>query len=233
MNFLYRIMSGVRAVVGVILPVFSKAGDFRNWPSAVWMLLHLFLLAAVLAGLTWANYHFDFATLLKEKANDLPPVGKDYLFLPLVFLLGYASIWVGWWIWRLLFPGEEASSFPDIDRDWDEAVRALGSQGITLDSAPLFLVLGRPASGAENLFKASGLNFNVGPAPKRSDATLQVWANRDAIYVHLLDTSLTGRLCERLASGGAPAGPGPLASQQGGMPSIGMASIGMASIGLP
>src|SRR5205807_2466832 len=100
-------------------------------------------------------------------------------------------------LWDLL-GAEEESSFPDIDEAWDQAVRALSREGISLNDVPLFVVLGKPVGTEEALFTASGLNLSVRGAPHR-DAPVRVYGNRDGVYVTCPGASLTPLLTDLLS----------------------------------
>jgi hypothetical protein len=127
-------------------------------------------------------------------------------WLPLLFFLFCLACLLGRWLWRLLGPEREATVFGDIDQAWAEARAALVQAGIDLTAVPLFLVLGRSASHLAALFAASRMTFLVRQAPLRSGAPLQVWANRQGIFVAAFGASLLGRQAELLF---APEGSGP------------------------
>ncbi|MCU0871328.1 MAG: type VI secretion system protein [Pirellulaceae bacterium] len=83
---------------------------------------------------------------------------------------------------RLWLEGER-SRFPDIDYAWKAGLEALADHGISLDSAPLFVVLGSAGLAQERaIFESSGLGFRVLQAPA-GPAPLHWYANPDAIYV--------------------------------------------------
>src|SRR5262245_3842393 len=100
-NMFSAIAGGVRQVVGLGLPVFAKATDFRRWNPWVWRILHLLFLAAVLVLMWWLNRYYQFEQLLHQKV----PIFYRQFFLPALFLVVYALSWLGYWLWRLL--GEE------------------------------------------------------------------------------------------------------------------------------
>jgi hypothetical protein len=197
MAFLTKLWNGVRAVLGLILPVFSKARDFPGLGRGLRWAIHLLLLALVLVGLYWLNGFAEVKTLL----GAAPTVGRirlhDY-YLPLLFLAVYLLAWLARWLRRLLME-EETSDYPDIDEAWDEAVDALGQAGIALSEAPLFLILGQPAGGEEALFGASQLPLLVKQVPRRPAAPLHVSANAEGIYVTCAGASLLGRQAAILA----------------------------------
>jgi type VI protein secretion system component VasK len=185
--------AAIRQAVGLILPVFAKAGDFRRWNPWVWRILHLILLAAILVGLWWLNGYFQLGHFLQG-------VDQRYrqFFLPALFLLLYILSWLGWWLWKLLGEEEAAAEFPDVDAAWAEAVAKLDAAGIGVADAPLFLVLGRPAAGLDALFTAGDVKSDV-RAPTTANAPLRVYANRDVIYVTCEGASGWGRLAAVLA----------------------------------
>jgi hypothetical protein len=114
-------------------------------------------------------------------------------------LLVYVLCWVGRWLWDLLSPEQESSVFPDLDQSMQEAVRALDQAGIDLSAAPLFLVLGRPRRSEEPLLQAVQPTLVVNQVPRRPDAPLHVYANREGIYVSCPGASLMGRQAALMA----------------------------------
>src|SRR5437870_1376555 len=110
----------IRRIVGLVLPFFSHAREYRAIGPGLKKFLHVFLLACILAGLYWVNWYFDLSRYL-------PKAPTQFLrnsWLPIIFLLLYALLWLGWWLWKLLGPEEESSDFPDIDEAWEEASSA-------------------------------------------------------------------------------------------------------------
>jgi hypothetical protein len=211
MQFLTAIGNAIRQAVGLVLPVFAKAGDFRRWNPWVWRILHLLILAAVLVGMWWLNRFF-------QVSNVLHTVAPEYrqFYLPVLFLLLYALSWLGWWLWKLLGEEEAAGEFPDVDAAWTEAVQKLDSAGIGLADAPLFLILGRPAAGDDALFGAAGIKTDV-RAPSAIGAPLRVYAHRDAIFVTCSGASASGRFAALLAGDVEPtegAAPAPQAADK-------------------
>jgi hypothetical protein len=203
LTLLEKLASGfwnlIRRIVGLILPFFTEARELKALGRGLRWGLHILLLAGILAGLWWANRALNIPRLVKERT-------LQDVFLPLIFLLIYVLLWLGWWLWKLLTPEAEEADFPDIEEAWDEAVAALNAARIDLTEAPLFLVLGRPMGGEEALFTAAQLQLNVKGVPDRGDPPVRVWANRDGIYVTCAGASLLGRQCAILA-GEVAAGP--------------------------
>src|SRR4051812_46839468 len=99
-NLVTSFLNTIRSWVGLVLPVFAKAADFRGWNPWVWRVIHALLIAGILALLWWLDGRLEFSKeYLKEK---LPLVRELHLFLALIFLLLYALSWIGYWLWRLL-----------------------------------------------------------------------------------------------------------------------------------
>src|SRR5438309_1616911 len=136
MNLFYSIWDGVRRLMGLLLPFFGKARDFRGWGQGLRWGAHIVLLAGVVIGLAIIGYILELRRFMAAPWWIL----REF-WLPIVFLLVYVLSWLGWWLWKLLGPEEADSNFPDIDQAWEEAVAALSQEGIDLTEAPLFLVL--------------------------------------------------------------------------------------------
>src|SRR5262249_55911250 len=127
----------------------------------------------------------------------------------------YGLFWLGGWLWLLLMPEDEETPYPDIDLAWAEAMKALLQTGTDLTSAPLFLVLGKPAGTEDALVEACGLGLQVcrsGPGP----APLRVYAGPNAIFVTCAGASLLGELAEMLSGVKEPV----LDGEMDGAPSI-------------
>lgn len=218
-------MALIRKLLGLILPIFSRAGDFKRLGAGLRIALHILLLAAILGGLWYANRAFH--------VEQYVPVGNELIrsfYLPLLFLALYLMCWVGWWVWKLLGPDADESAFPDIDAAWEEALDSLQAGAVNLIDTPLFLVLGQPATGAEAMFAASGQNLTVRPANKA--APVQVWANNDAIWVVAAGSCISAKFGVRL-NGEAPSAASAEAPKAiDGPPSLGMATIGVKSVGV-
>lgn len=183
----------IRSLVGLVFPMFAEAADFRSWPRWIKVLVHLIVLGCIVAGLLWLNSFPAVQNLLKTRATKF--VSEYYLVL--VFFLLYFLSWVGYFIWRLL-TRTDAAEFPDVEAAWDDAVKRLAQGGIRLGDAPLYLVVGKPASDVDGLLLASGQKVQV-RAPLAVDSPLRVFANRDAIFVTCAGASAWGRFADALA----------------------------------
>jgi hypothetical protein len=214
-----RLVGALKAVGGAIMPMFAAARDFRRLSPVVRWLLHALALAVVLAVFWLIHYGFDLDRYLW-----LPHPALRNLWLPLLFLLVYALCWLGRWLWDLIGPEQESSVFPEIEKAWREAVRALDQAGVDLTSSPLFLVLGRPQRSEEALFQGVQPKLLVNQAPRQTLAPIHVYANREGIYVACSDASLMGRQAALLTDEAYAASP--TAADRGGTADAG-ASVAM------
>ena len=154
--------------------------------------LHVLLLVAIVCGL-WAlgrYYRVDSALL-----SPLPRLHG--IWLPLLFVLLYAAGWLAWWFVRLLTDPADGE-FPDVLDAWNEGLQALNAAGIDPSAVPVFLVVGKPASGPADFFAATEMPFAVRGEPRRSDAPVRIYADREAIYVVAERASAVSRLAEVL-----------------------------------
>jgi hypothetical protein len=212
------ILAKIASVVGLVFPFFAKAAKHRTTWSALRWILHVIIIAAILVGLFFLNKYLGLEGIVK---SDIGVLRNG--FLPILFLLAYVLGWLGWWLWKLLLPGDDESAFPDIDQAWDRIIEALGKSGIGLGDAPLFLVIGRPARSEEALFQASAIPLDIKGQPGR-EAPVRVYANRDGIYITCAATCLLGRQAV-LLSGEAPETPSGHVSSSGGDPMLESVSL--------
>jgi hypothetical protein len=212
---LKALWNGIKAIPGLVIPFLAKASNVRGWPRWLRWAVPALVVVAVLVGLGFLNYYFDLAKVLEAP---WPPL--RWVWLPLLFLLLYVLIWLGWWLWRLLGLREEVGLFPDIDAAWDEARAALDQAGIEITDVPLFLVLGSDPATEAALFEASRLVFPVRGMPRRAEAPLHVYANREGLYVSCAGASLLSRQAALLAEAEAepPAEPPAEAASRGSAP---------------
>jgi hypothetical protein len=208
-----RFINGLRRAIGLILPFFSRAKDFRGTGPTFRWFLRILILVLILAILYWFNWRFELGRGLGRapilfRGTPFQVHLKDF-WLPILFLLLVAITWIGWWLWNLATE-EEVSAFPDIDQAWEEAMVALHRAGIDVTDPPLFLVFGRSPGSETPLFEATHFALTIKQVPPRSDAPLHLYANRDALFVTCPDASLLGRHASILAGeaeGSTPAGP--------------------------
>lgn len=109
---------------------------------------------------------------------------------------------------RLWLEGE-ATPFPDLDYAWRAGLHALATNGIALDSTPLYLILGSANETQERaLLAASGAKMRVVGVPE-GPAPLHWYASPDGIYLFCSDacwTSAIASLREELAAEAAAKG---------------------------
>jgi len=87
-----------------------------------------------------------------------------------------------YWTLRLWLIGYR-SRFPEIDVAWNAGQEALKRHGISIESTPLFLVLGVPSMELEDaMVDACGREFSVRGIPE-GPAPMHWYANGEAIYV--------------------------------------------------
>jgi hypothetical protein len=205
----------LRRIVGLVMPFFSQARDFQGYSRALKWTLHVVVLLGILVGLYFLGKFFDIGqnllapTLFKGNAR-LETNLADF-WLPILFLLIYALGWLAWWLWKLLGPEEETSSFPDIDAAWEEAKDALGQAGIELTEVPIFFMLGRPIGGEAALLQAADLRLVVKQTPSRGNAPVKVFANHEGIYITCAGASLLGKQAAILSGEEDPSGGKPVA----------------------
>ncbi|HET6572204.1 MAG TPA: type VI secretion protein IcmF/TssM N-terminal domain-containing protein, partial [Fimbriiglobus sp.] len=210
LSLIYGFLSGIRAFVGLVLPIFSNAADFRSWPGWLKVLIGLGLVAAICVGLYFLQQAIGLKELLAGARTQLQPY-----FLPLLFLLVVLFSWLAYGLWVFFAAGTEAAEFPDIQAAWAEAVHRLDASGMRVGDAPLFLVLGRPAAGLDALFLAAGVKEIV-RTPSQGEPPVRVYAWEEAVFVVCPGASAWGRFCTEVSNpsaepnwgGGAPANPG-------------------------
>ncbi|MBN9520706.1 hypothetical protein J0H58_19675 [bacterium] len=192
--FFGSIANGLRALVGLVLPVFAEAADFRGWPGWLKVVVGL-LLAAGLAALAYAAQARGWVQVNPLLGDVVRPARP--FFLAALVLLVVALAWLLYTLWLLASRDEAAAEFPDIEAAWAEATRRLSSAGLGPADSPLYLVLGRPAAGTDALFLAAGVT-GVIRAPSGGEPPVRVYAWNEAIYVTCARASAWGMFCQRL-----------------------------------
>ncbi|MCA1684834.1 MAG: hypothetical protein LC745_02375, partial [Planctomycetia bacterium] len=181
-NLLARILLTARSLFDLAFPMFSGS---RSGPAELSNPVGRWLARTFLGGLVLAAFW---------RLNQWESVGLRYwipygplgeFWLPLLAFCLYLTVWLGWWLYRVLNVRVEplGSDFPDIDEAWDQGLKALKEADIALDQTPLFLVLGRVTGSDESLFRAAGLKTKVKQAPPAPGAPLHVTATRDGVWV--------------------------------------------------
>src|SRR5438477_8420340 len=114
---------GVRAtsrrLVGLVLPFWAKASDYRAWgPGLRWSLRMLFL-AVVFFGVWQLHKFLDPEYRNTPSVLRGPKKVQEFWLATLVDLI-ILFFWIGYWVWQLWMQEEEESPFPDIDEAWEE-----------------------------------------------------------------------------------------------------------------
>lgn len=186
------VLTASRAVRGFSAPAQAALA------IAVFMVL-LTIVDAVLSSPLVRHDGTDMQTVLRT--STLPLILLTLVTPPVVYLAV--------WLW-----GEgRASRFPDIDRAWRDGVEALAREGLSLNEAPVFLVLGlRNERQVRAFMNATGMQFAVFGAPEGGSNPLYFYAiknyqvKRDetwnAVFLMLTDTSQTSRLVALAAESG-------------------------------
>lgn len=181
MVFLEWIGALGRWVAGAVVPMFLRPVR----PVGLAWFLHVLLVVAAPVALD---------LFVQPHINELVTKGPVVLrrhWLVVLFVLAYALLWAAGWLWSLLAPQQLVTDFPDLDEAWARATEALAKAGIGVADTPLFLVFGSLPHGFDDLFRALPHGLVVAGAPG-SGSELQVYANRDGIYLTLPGASLLG-----------------------------------------
>jgi len=166
----------------------------RNlWWVVLWI-LHIVLVIAIVFGLYAINYRYHLET---ELLSPFPRLHQYWL--PLLFVLVYVGGWLGWWFFKLLTDPRDGR-YPDIDAAWSAGLKALNAAGIDPSEVPLFVVIGKPQSGAADFFAATQLPFTVRAEPRTPGAPVQVYATREAVFVACEGASVLARLADGFAT---------------------------------
>jgi len=217
-----------RSILGWVFPIFGNLRKLRPSEVQLRWIIHAVLVTGILVGLSFLNRYVEHWL---PTANWF--VRKTWL--PLLFVMVYALLWLGWWIWQLLGPAEESSQFPDIDAAWEEAMQTLAQAQLDLTRLPLFLVLGKPDGGEEIFFQtassAGAAVFSLSKfAPKRSDSPLRVYVGTESVFVTCPGASLLGAQAEFLNTDPMLGSEDPMHSTAGGDPDAMFSTISGAEL---
>lgn len=88
----------------------------------------------------------------------------------------------------------DKSPFPELEYAWKAGLFALSSNGLSIQSIPVYLILGSSGERQEKaIFDASGLGMRVEGVPE-GPAPIHWYANADGIYICCSDSSWTSAL---------------------------------------
>lgn len=197
MYFLFQwIGSAAKWLFGAVVTPLANLRHKKGAGRIARLLVHGLVVLLILAGLGWANYYFELDTMLR---TPLPLL--RHAWLPAMFALIYSLLWLGWYVCRAILSDDESSPHLDIDQAWQEAADAVRQAGIDLARTPLYLLVGQPQGTVNDLIRAAGVSLVTPPVPAAEKAPpLQVFANRDAVYVSCAHVSLLGRQAQLFAS---------------------------------
>src|SRR3954467_6466450 len=112
LNWLYE---GLTNLIGLVVPVFGRARESKAVSAVARWTVRVLLLGGILVGLYFLNNVLGFDKLLASH-----PSLQRY-WLPVIFVLMYALLWLGWVLYKLLTAEEEHPEFPDIHDAWEAA----------------------------------------------------------------------------------------------------------------
>ena len=199
--------SGLKWLLGAIVTPLAGLRKQRGFWRYVRYAVHAVAVLLALTGLAWINYYFELDCVLR---TPLPLL--RYVWLPVMFALGYSLLWLGWYVCRAMLCDDTRSEFPDLDQAWSEAMNSVRKAGIDVARTPLYLMIGKPRGSVNDLMRAARVPLVTPPTPaESSNPPLQVFANREAIYVSCPEGSLLGRQAALFATAPEIAG-GPITS---------------------
>jgi len=195
--FLFKwIWKGLAWLGGAIVAPLANLRHVSGIGRIIRCAVHVAAVILVLVGLGFVNYWFQLDTLL---VTPLPVL--RYVWLPVLFGLCYLLVVLGWYVCRSLLASDQSSPHQDLDDAWQQAVSVLDKAGIEVANTPLYLLVGRPHGDTHDLIRAGGVPLITPPTPSRDRSPpVQVFANRDAVYVSCCETSLLGRQAGLLAT---------------------------------
>ena len=205
-SMLYGFINGIRAFVGLVIPLFAEAADFKNWPKWVKWLVGVVLYGLAMWFLFWVQPRLNYGP---HKFNGwlatyCPPWLQPF-FLTAAATLLVAVSWLAHGLYKLLTTADDDTEFADIREAWQVAAGRLNAVGYRPADLPLFLVLGRPAAGLDRLFLASLAPEIVRtPGDPKGGAKpypLRVYAWDQGVFVTCPGASGWGQFCHKLSFG--------------------------------
>jgi len=183
------LLAPLKWIAGLLLPIFTRP----KIPAGLFWVLHVLVLLAVFAGLFYLHHYSPAA---KELERWMPDVGSAWLrenYLLVLAGLIYLFSWLAVWLWKIWLEDDlHAGEFPDIDEAWEQIQQALRDNGIRLDDAPLFLVVGHASISLDRLFKGLPRESAL-TGVTASTAPLRLFGGRDALYLACPGASLVSK----------------------------------------
>ena len=189
------IWKGMKWLGAALVAPVTKLRQVRGIGRILLCIVHALAVLTIVGLLGFANWFFGLDTLLRTPYPIL-----RMAWLPILFLLSYALIWLGWYTCRAIAYEQNTSPFPDIHGAWQRATAQLAKAGVDLAKTPLYLLVGRPRGRMHDLLHAAGTPLVSAPTADDANAPVQIFANREAIFVSCSEVSLLGRQAEMFAS---------------------------------
>jgi hypothetical protein len=164
------------------LPRTGRVAAFFRW------FFHILIVVGILVLLYYVNRYFQLERVLRSSWPALHPY-----WLSALFLLLYVMMWLAWWIWDLTGPEKLTHEFPDVDQAWKEGLKDVADAGIDLHETPVFLVIGRPLEGEDNVMLAAQFGFKVRDVPRWPEAPLRFSASEHGVFITTGGASVLGR----------------------------------------
>jgi hypothetical protein len=168
-------------IAGLFGAMVGFPGRMLRWSLAARaaLVMAIFLLGVVIVA--WTIFLVDPQSVPPSHSLSWGRVLAVVVLLILIPLVVYRCL-------KLFLEGE-TSQFPDIDYAWKAGLTALARNGLSLESAPIYLILGSSGDVQERgMAEASGLNFRVQGVPD-GPAPLHWYAHADGIYLFCTDAS--------------------------------------------
>jgi len=168
-------------------------------PGCASCLTTLFLITTVAA--VWVAFMLDADNIPWRHSMSWPRIAGVLILTAVIPYVVYKLI-------QLWMVGEQ-SPFPDLDYAWAVGQHALATNGLAIDSIPIYLVIGSNSEQQERaIMNASGRRMRVEGVPA-GPSPVHWYANPDGIYLFCSDTSWTSALAslrEELAAEAAAKG---------------------------
>ena len=153
----------------------------KAWTAATWatILVTVFLVVTVM--ICWSLFRFGYDHVPWRHYMTWPRLFGLLLLLVAIPVVFHRGI-------KLWLEGESAR-FPEVQKAWQAGMSALREHGISLDSTPLFLVVGSNCELQEkSIMNANETPLSVVGIPK-GPSPLHWYANSEAIYLFCSDAS--------------------------------------------
>ncbi len=173
-SILDKLTAPLRMVFSSPLLLFSSPRRILGMSLPTRVGVSVFLTLALSATVMAVNISRS-ATEVRALKDNLP---NPVWMLPLLVIIPAAA-------WKLvsLWLREGASRFPEIERAWNQGLRALAEHGLSITSAPLYLIVGPKNAGeAKALVDCSTIAMEVRGQPE-GNPPLVWFASRRAIFL--------------------------------------------------